>query len=224
MATSVAVMAHPDRAGMVDDLVGALGMEPAVIFDDRGDEWDTARRALAAYDPNATHHLVLQDDAWPAVGLVDVLDALADPDLCVSLYVGQVQPRKKAVAAAVDVARRAGVHWLEMPGPWWGVALLYPTRHIAGIIAAGDEADVAAYDQKVAGYYASRQRGCRYTFPSLVEHLPAASILAPGRPMRRAHHFIGDDPGARASDYDWTDRRALHVDAFGDAVDVHLGT
>src|SRR5690606_5759806 len=60
---SVAVMAHPDRAGFVDELCGRLDRDPTVVWDEIGDVWHTGRRAMLAYDPDADYHLVIQDDA-----------------------------------------------------------------------------------------------------------------------------------------------------------------
>lgn len=61
VALSVAVMAHPARAAFVDELTGLLDRPAKVVWDERQDRWDTGRRAMLAYDPACTHHLVVLD-------------------------------------------------------------------------------------------------------------------------------------------------------------------
>ena len=67
---SVAVMAHPKRADLIPALCDSIDADVPVVWDERNDRWDTGRRALLAFDPAATHHLVVQDDALVCRDLV----------------------------------------------------------------------------------------------------------------------------------------------------------
>jgi hypothetical protein len=63
---SVAIMAHPKRAALVDGILARLDRDDVpVIWDEQGSRWDTGRRAMLAYDPSCTHHVVIQDDIIP---------------------------------------------------------------------------------------------------------------------------------------------------------------
>ncbi|WP_017558246.1 hypothetical protein [Nocardiopsis baichengensis] len=90
---SAAVMAHPQRAGTARSLADRLpefGAE--VVWDPDPDgppsALRSARAAWAAAPPEATHHLVLQDDALPVDGFGDRLTALlrARPEAAFSLF------------------------------------------------------------------------------------------------------------------------------------------
>lgn len=59
---SVAIMAHPKREAMVADLLTRLDREVPVVWDQINDRHDTGARAMEAFDPACTHHLVIQDD------------------------------------------------------------------------------------------------------------------------------------------------------------------
>ena len=55
-------MAHPRRADMVAQLQAELDRPVKVVWDEVNDRHDTGIRAIEAFDPSASHHLVIQDD------------------------------------------------------------------------------------------------------------------------------------------------------------------
>lgn len=196
-SVSAAVMAHSTREPFVQELTGCLDADAPVVWDRRGDRWDTGRRSLLAYDPAATHHLVIQDDAIVCQDLVAAVTraAAVAGEHPIGLYTGKVRPYKGRVAEDYTAAARAGATWLEMNGPWWGVGIVIPTAHIRELIRWADRRrDIANYDRRIARWYATQGTACWYTVPSLVDHRPVKqnpSLVAGRTGNRRAHSFIG---------------------------------
>lgn len=204
---SVAVMAHPSRAVMVEDLVARLGADVPVVWDEINDRHDTGIRAIQAADPDSTHHLVIQDDALPCRDfLAGTVAALAQvpADHPVSLYLGTVKPFGPAVRRVLARAQ-PGTAWVRMGGPYWGPAIVLPTVDVPALgdwwIGAG--AAWTNYDRRIQRFYASRGIDCLYSWPSLVEHRGDQSIVHPGSsPGRVAHRAL--TPEQSALDVDWS--------------------
>lgn len=195
---SAAVMAHPRRSHLVRQLVSKLDVRAEVVWDRIGVEWDTGRRALLAFSATATHHLVVQDDAVVCRDLVRaaVAAAAVAGERPVSFYTGRVRPFGRLVERASAEAVAAGATWMQMPGPWWGVALMLPTSHIPELVAWADRRGqhIADYDKRIARWYVRQGIACWYSVPSLVNHRPEyeSPSLLPGHAAdRTAHQFIG---------------------------------
>lgn len=209
-ALSVAIMGHPRRSEFVEVLRAQLpGAE--VVLDRKNDRWETGRRSLLAYDPGASHHLVVQDDAILCRDLVAgaasaASAASAAGDRPLGLYVGKTRPHRETVTPALEHARHSGAPWLEMKGPWWGVGIVIPVPHIEQLVAWGDaHPKIRNYDRRIAAWYEEQGIDCWYTVPSLVDHRPVAQnpSLVEGRTgNRQAHFFIGEDESAL--DVDWS--------------------
>lgn len=204
MSLSVAVMAHPKRATMVDDLLARLDRPAKVVWDQIHDRHDTGLRSLEAFDPTCTHHLVIQDDALPAPDLCAGIErALAwVPDgHPMSCYIGRVKPFRRAVEAAVA---KAGddASWVVMDGIYWGPAIVLPTAVIPEVAAwytGVNGSKVTNYDRRVSRWFEKRQRACWYTWPSLVDHQGTESLVRGHHAHRRAHRF--DDTSALGHDW-----------------------
>ena len=200
---SAAVMAHPRRQPFVRELLDRIGEIP-VVWDRTDDEWDTGRRALLAFDPAASHHLVIQDDAVPCRDLVVGIDraTTTSGDQPLGLYVGAVSKAPPSFAALTSQALEGGKPWFAATGPHWGVAICLPTAHIPELVAAMDaRSDVPNYDARIAKFYANAGIECLYPMPSLVDHRPGPSLYPHRSGDRRAHRFIGADTSAL--DVDW---------------------
>lgn len=203
---SVNVMAHPDRRHFVDELLADLGDVP-VLWDRKGDRWDTGRRALLAHvSTGARWGLTIQDDAILCQDLVAGAERAARVagERPISLYVGKVRPRRRTVTSAVRQARRLGAPWVSMEGPHWGVGIVVPTAHIPELVAWADQAANPNYDLRIEAFYEQLKTDCWYTIPSLVDHRPVAenpSLIAGRTGNRRAHWFIGSERSAL--DIDW---------------------
>jgi hypothetical protein len=205
---SVAVMAHKSRERWVPDLVKALGADVHVVWDRFNDRHDTGVRALANFDPDATHHMVIQDDAIVAKDLVEgVKNALryvpaSNP---VGLYVGRAKPRADEIRTLMARATDTKASFMVHKGPWWGVGIVVPTTSLRDLIDHYDSlSGVPNYDRRVSRYFESKGLYCYYTVPSLVDHrIEDNPSLVPGRGSqgRFAHQFIGP---RSALDVDWS--------------------
>jgi hypothetical protein len=202
---SVAVMAHPSRSAFVETLVPELpGAE--VVWDEKNDRWDTGRRSLLAYDPRASHHVVVQDDAILCrdfLGGVEAAAAVAG-ESPIGLYTGRVRPHQNTITPTVRRALAQGAPFMVAPGPYWGVALVIPTAHIDELVAWGDgNPTILNYDRRIAAWYEQQAVECWYTVPSLVDHRPVdenPSLISGRVGNRRAHRFCTGS----ALDIDWT--------------------
>lgn len=202
-------MAHPKRRQLAEDLADRLNCD--VVYDERNNEWDTGRRALLAFDPEATHHLVLQDDAVVCEGLTLGLEEalrFVPKRSPVSLYVGRRRPHSNLLPEATRKADELGASWLVMRDLNWGVGVCIPTSVIPEVVTEADQMTCPEYDVRVSAYFARRGTPVYYTWPSLVDHRDSESLLA-GRANegRVAYRFLGDES-------------ALAVDWSGPAVEV----
>ena len=208
---SVAVMAHPRRASYVDELVDQLDRPSTVVWDQINDRHDTGVRSLEAYDPAATHHLVVQDDAVVCRDLIAgieraLLHCPADVPLC--LYVGRVRPFHREIDRLVDLAGQEQASWLTMRGIYWGVGIVVPTGDIPELAGWFRSATITNYDRRVSTWYQLQDRTVWYPWPSLVDHRGDESLVDGHGSARCAHRFLG------------VDESALDVDWSGPVVDV----
>lgn len=204
MKLSVSVMAHPARAGLVDSLLESLGAAPGeapVAWDDEGPPrrdpdrlWRTARRAWQLYDPTADWHLLLQDDAAPCDGFLEVLAAglkHVPERAIVSAYIGSVRPMPGMWRGYAERADRELASWIVGRRSAWGVALAVPTALVPEMIDWCDRQHGIPDDMRV-GRWAHRKRlEVWFPWPSLVDHAEEVSLLGHG-PGRRALRFAGD--------------------------------
>lgn len=206
---SVAIMAHPKREEFIPELEKKLDKEPTIVWDKGNDRWDTGRRSMLAYDPKATHHLVVQDDALICQDLVSgvekALSHLPDPQnspMC--LYIGRVRPQRRPIANLVARAKRHKASFIKLTQMHWGVGIVMPTRYINEMVTWADRrADIKNYDLRIGRWLQHKQIPVYYPWPSLVDHRDSPSLV-PGRTGRgrRAHVFIGTTNSAL--DHDWS--------------------
>lgn len=205
---SCAVMAHPSREPLVNELLDDLDRPAPVVWDRINDRHDTGIRALAAYDPAATHHMVIQDDVLPCRDLLAGTEqALSHVPVGhpVSLYIGRVRPFRTAVEQAVQHAD--GASWITMTGIYWGPAIVVPTAVIPDIVKWWETTRIQNYDRRLSTWFERRKLSCWYAWPSLVDHRDGLSLAHPKAAAgRHAHTFIGRDRSAL--DIDWSGRVA----------------
>lgn len=204
---SAAVMAHPRRAAQVDELRSRLDRPVPVVWDQINDRHDTGVRALEAFDPTASHHLVVQDDALVCRDLLAGIERASkyvpqDAPLC--LYIGRVKPFRERVNRLVS---RAGsdVSWIRMQGLYWGVGIVIPTGHLPTLTewfrgSAGQQ--ITNYDRRVSRWYEEQHIPVWYPWPSLVDHRGDDSLVSGHGPGRHAHRFLGAQ--CSALDVDWS--------------------
>jgi hypothetical protein len=191
---------------MVDDLLSRLDPRPVVVWDEQSDEWDTARRAVLAYDPAASHHVVVQDDAVPCRDLLAAVAsavAFVPPGAVVGLYSGGVSPRVGNLVRVYREADETGASWIAATRLHWGVATVFPTSIIEALVAGCDRISVREYDRRVGSWLRRKAVPVWYSVPSMVDHRPGPSLLSHDRPYhRRAHRFVGEDVSALSLPWD----------------------
>ena len=210
-SVSVAVMAHPKRAAMVDDLLGRLDRRVEVVWDEVNDRHDTGIRAIQAADMSATHHLVIQDDVVPCRDLIAGVEQALEhvPEgRPASFYIGRVMPFRRKVDEAVRAAR--GCSWVTMDGVYWGPAIAIPTSTIPEISEYWPKSKWTNYDRRLSKWFEFHGRECWYSWPSLVEHRGDESLVWDGKAKRTAHRFTGIH--GSALDLDWSGRVAVMHD------------
>ena len=170
--------------------------------------WRTARKAWAAVADDATHHVVLQDDAIICNEFSEALELVADaqPTAIVALFVNWLgHIHAKAQLAACEATRS----FARLPRYGW-----YPT--VATMMPAALARDFGDFqthkdrqiadDAQLALWANPRGHHVLVTVPSLVEHDETAlsTIAGHNRPdtrPRSAACFIGD---TSPLDIDWT--------------------
>jgi hypothetical protein len=183
MTLAVVVVSHPARSDAALYLAAQVG--GALVVDDGRGEWATHERALEwAAGQDASHALVVQDDAVPVPRMLDHARAAVDayPDGPIGLYVGRSRPRAAQVQRAVEQADLVGASWLEADSLLWGVATIFPTADLPGLLEWCRRAALP-YDQRIGLWYRRQRRPVRYAWPSLVDHADGPSLI-PGRPRR----------------------------------------
>ena len=210
------MMASHKREALVDQILAKLDRDDVpVLWDTNGSRWDTGRRAMLAYDPSCTHHVVIQDDIIPCRDLLAGLTAALEhvpADAPVCGYVGRVRPYAAMVSAADRKARAIGASWLTMRGINWGPLIAVPTAVIPEMVEHCDTLkNVPNYDRRLSRFFELNQDvRTWYTWPSIVDHADGPSLvqgrIATDRSKRIhcrvAHTFIGAD--ASALDVDWS--------------------
>jgi hypothetical protein len=202
-SVSAAIMAHPRREAFVGELATQLDRPATVVWDQVNDRHDTGVRSLEAYDPAATHHLVVQDDAVVCRDLIAGIEhALRScpQDVPICLYVGRVRPFPReidrVVAEAGDTAS-----WLTMQGLYWGVGVVIPTADLPDLTGWFRQSTMQNYDRRISTWYQLQDRKVWYPWPCLVDHRDDESLVSGHGSGRFAHRFAGAD--VSALDLDW---------------------
>lgn len=202
---SVAVMAHPKRSEMVDDLLERLDAPATVVWDEIQDRHDTGVRSLEAFDPDCTHHMVIQDDALPCRDLTaGVIEALAHvPDgHPLSCYIGRVKPFAREVDRIVAKAHD-GVSFIRMAGIYWGPCIVTPTDVLPELCKwFRATPGIKNYDRRTSRWFEARKRECWHAWPPLVDHRGDESLTHGHTARRTAHKALG--PDRSALELDWT--------------------
>jgi len=206
---SVSIMAHPARSAQVTALQQDLGRRVPVAWDNEGPAkrdperlWRTAREAWRLYDPAATWHLLLQDDAIVSPHLLAALPGALAHVPCpavVSLYVGTGRPVPGLWHDLAQRADAASAAWLVGPMVMWGVALIVPTYLIPEMLLWGDRQRGIPDDLRVGRWARLRRLEAWHPWPSLVNHPEGASLIGHGE-GRTARRFLDSD--ARTVNWD----------------------
>lgn len=202
---SVTVMAHPKRERWAVDLAGRLGC--GIVWDEKNEVWDTARRAWLAHDLKATHHLVVQDDVVVCRNLTEALPDIVrwHPHNPVSL----ISVDYRFAAKGLQRYRKhvaQGRNWFSSLRGLPGCAVILPVADIPNVVKRGDRHKSPHDDVKIMHYYRQRRMPAWFVIPSLVQHRTDHNpTLVDGNddiPDRFASQWVGEDWDALSGD--WT--------------------
>jgi hypothetical protein len=197
MSISVSVMAHPSRAAFIPYIFEKLGREVPVAWDRISNRWDTGRRAWQLHDPEASHHLVLQDDVILSRDLPRALPKVIAgvQDQPISLFARNKKHWNPLIQQCLMNRRR--VRWMILQRLNWGPAVLLPVADIAPMLAWVDEhCHMPNYDVRIGYWYLTQGRPVWYTMPSLVDHRIEGDSLVwnlRSQAGRYAKFFIGEE-------------------------------
>lgn len=177
--------------------------------------WRTYRECLATTPQEATHRLVLQDDAEVCPGFRDAAEAAirARSDRLIVFFVAG---NPATSARAIMQACNADLPWAELPHAQWipVVAACWPVWMIPPMLEFIDSQrwhETFYADDERCGRWASYAGVIPIaTVPSLVEHPNVLPSLVGKRSMgaddrgRVAACYIGSDCGTCAAEIDWT--------------------
>jgi hypothetical protein len=193
-SVSFVVMAHKKRKEWAEQIAAEVGCE--IVWDKYDDRHETGLRAIRAYNKDASHHCVIQDDVILAPNFrQNILDLVQYPEeRCpIGLYYGSKGSAQSAHASAYDLAKRYKASWLVRKGPIWGPGIIYPTATITNLILHYRTSAVQNYDRRVMRYYQHEDKDCWYTIPSMVDHRVEnnPSLSDHHLPNRQAKEFLG---------------------------------
>lgn len=199
---SVAVMTHPSRLTSATALAERLA-EPAVrvVVDPFPNHppatLRTSVEAWAAHSPDATHHLVVQDDALPVDGFLDLARAAADThDSCAVAHYAEWASRN---GSAVRMAAAVGARSVEaVPDYVPCQALSLPRAAAEEYVAFGrawpdpqepDDVVLLRYTEDIG-------LPVRITVPNLVAHDQLPSLVGNHiKGERNSACFTGEEHG-----------------------------
>lgn len=202
MRLSAAIMAHPDRAGLVEELSAALDRPVPVVWDSGGKPsghgdrvWAVARATWLAADPHADAHVLIQDDAVPCADLLAGLESALihlPSDGLVSPYLGQGRTVPRRWGQMASRADQLGASWVRSDRLMWGVCVVVPTPMIQPMVAWCDRRVGMPDDMRVAAWAQRERLPVWYPWPSLVDHRPVPSLTKHRAADRRAYrHHAG---------------------------------
>lgn len=180
---SAAIIAHPSRKAYVRELRRKVNVP--VVWDEKQNMWDTARRAILEYDPAAEYHVIIDDDALPAdyflEGCQGIADALPNQTL-VGLFVGEdirlhvMLNGHRGHGGDFDLST---VSFLQFAGVLnWGVATMIPTGWIPDLIDYCDTLPFPEVDRRMGTFANALRYPTLYSWPSIVDHRKGPSLRA----------------------------------------------
>lgn len=201
MKLQVVITAHTSRLEQAQRLCDELG---ARIFLDDGTlgEPGNTRAALAwAATTDASHVIVLQDDALPVLGFLELAEAAIRerPEQIISYYLGTGRPIQSDVARWVNTADQRGDTWIDTHRLYWGVAWSIPTDHLPTLntwLAARPDTPT---DTEVGHWSKAVGIGCTHTWPCLVDHADTDSLIHVRNVQRKAWRLATVAPCASSS-------------------------
>ena len=211
----VVVQSHPSRADLLPRLLPDLPGAQTVYDpepDGKRNPWRTYLACLGALAPDASHLLVIQDDAIVCLDFMATVEKViaAHPDSPICLFVPGVGLLRNAM---LDACYR-GKQWAEIPRPAFVpvVAVVWPRADAEALLAYAEEKPFAlgrtSDDANVAEWMRVTRRTFWMTVPSLADHpddtpsLMNQPAMNGRNPARTACCWAGRDWSP--SQIDWT--------------------
>lgn len=206
----VRVQHHPSRADLIPTLLAALAPLYVEVSEHSSvppDPWSGYKQCISGIPEEASHVLVIQDDAQPVAHFAQALEQIAErnPTIPVCLFMGALP-----ASAAVD-ARRAMMknqrYVTVTPGSFMPlVACLWPREKAVDFLNWSRTHKTTRADDGNAARYLRQTRGAfRATVPSIVQHNDFVSSVkggrdhVPGAESWRRALFLAED----ALEYEW---------------------
>jgi hypothetical protein len=186
---SWAIMAHEKRRDWVPGLLEQMPEGTQVIWDRVNDRHETGLRAIAAFDPEADYHVIVQDDAVLCEDFEEAVRLVlsrVDEGAPVSLYLGS----SRFYNTLLKIEKPS---YMVGDGPIWGVGIALPVPSIPDVMEYFEAATIENYDRRIMYYYQSVGVKCWYPVPSPVDHRTTdnPSLAGHSRLNRHAWRFAG---------------------------------
>ncbi|MFF8375401.1 hypothetical protein ACF07V_04575 [Streptomyces sp. NPDC015661] len=176
---SSAVMTHPVRLDQAKELAARLRLDHLAVDPDPDGPPSALRTALVAWaaaDPEAGHHLVVQDDVDAPAELLEIVARAAArfPDEALVFYTNW-HARNGATAR---LAALAGATWVRaVPDEFTpSLAVCLPTATAAAFRAFARDSDERHDDELFSVFFRGRGRMSLLAVPNIVEHIGTSSI------------------------------------------------
>jgi hypothetical protein len=183
---SAAIMAHPDRAAYVAELVAVLDRPVPVYWDPAGPPsgagdrvWSVARGAWSLADPAADYHVLIQDDALACADLLAGIELALEhvtPGAILSPYLGTGRMAPARWDTLERMADASGASFVRSERVMWGVCLAVPAADVAEMVGWCDRRAGVPDDMRVGSWGKRNGREVWYTWPSLIDHRTVPSL------------------------------------------------
>lgn len=191
---SISVMAHPTREDKFAYLRSRLGEDTPFAIDDGRGIVENCLHAWALHDPEATHHVVIQDDGIICDDFKEKAEAFIDQmhrvygrgHKAFSFYFGA----RHGLRPLAQEGMKHGHAIRRRPG--WGVAICLPVPLIPEMIReVRAMTDNAIHDDaRIGNYLAGKGVKVYYPMPSLIDHSHGHSLVGDPGENRHAFAFI----------------------------------
>lgn len=205
---SIAIMTHPDRKDQLQNLVDQIGdqVEYTIHEDTEGlGIWGNAMRAWRAYTPEATHHMVLQDDAVLSQNFFSIARKLIS-----RVNPGDTVSFCDKLQSEMNLAQREGFHWVVTTKVRHGQCLVQPVPQIEDFIHFAEwfvRPDYDHDDGRLEIFLKRHRRAIWHSVPSLVEHDDRGSVGLPPNDDEPYLGFKFIGANNEADEKMWTDQR-----------------
>lgn len=190
----IAITSLPNRMDSVIGMIERLGKQyrdiiTIVLDENRLGCWETSKGAWEKFNPNKTHHIVMQDDILFCKDFVETMNMIS-----LLLPNNPVLPYSNNQIAQKAMDR--GDSWFILRGICWGQALMMPNKLIPDFIDYVDERvgeGYESYDGRLNYWVTNRNIDTYCTVPSLVQHnLDYKSAMGHNACRTFSKYFIGE--------------------------------